>query len=82
MSETRYPGHLTWADTRRVAAVLRAARKASEKRQEDVAAELGWSRCKANQAENAVTRLTPADALAFAGAVGVSAAELGLEAVA
>lgn len=80
MSETRYPGHLPWPATRKAAAVLKAARIASGKRQEDIAAVLGWSRTRTGQAENAVTRLTPGEALEFAEVVGADPAELGLEA--
>lgn len=81
MSETRYPGLLSWSETRRVAAVLRAARLARPGfRQQDVAEALGWGTGKVHMAEHAITRMSAADALAFAGAVGVAAEDLGLEA--
>jgi hypothetical protein len=79
VSETRYAGRLTWQATRKTAAVLRAARVASGKRQQDVAAVIGWSTAKVQMAETAVTRLTPADALVFAEAVGIGEAELNVD---
>jgi len=78
VSATRYAGHLTWAQTRRAAAVLRAAQQAPGRRREDVAAELGWSTSKVHMAVNAITRMTPADALALAAALGADPAGLGL----
>jgi len=81
VSATRYPGHLSWADTRRAAAVLKAAHEASTRSQRDIAAELGWSPAKVAQAENAIARMTPADALALARAVGADLSGLGLAAL-
>ena len=78
MSATRYPGYLTWPDTRRAAAVLKAAHEASGRQQRDVAAELGWSPAKVAQAENAIARMTPADALALAAVLGADLSGLGL----
>jgi hypothetical protein len=75
-------GYLPWAATRQAAAVLRAARKASGKHQWQVGNEIGWSQGKVNYAERALSRMTAADALAFGAAVGVTGAELGLEATA
>jgi transcriptional regulator with XRE-family HTH domain len=72
---------LPWAETKRVAAVLKAARKASGKRQPEVARALGWSVAKVSQTENAVSRLSLAGARAFAEAVGAGEDELGLGAV-
>lgn len=82
MSDPRGEGHLSWEDTRKAARALKAARLAQEKArrsQADTGARLGWSTGKVQSAENALTRLTPADALAFAEAVGADLAGLGID---
>ena len=76
MSATRYSDRLTWTATRKAAGILKAAREASGKRQVDVAAGLGWSTAKVGHAENAVTRMTPEEALRFAALVGADLGEL------
>lgn len=82
MTGSPRPGLLPWAEARRVAAVLRAARVASGKHQADVGKSLGWSAWKVSERERGLVRLTLAEALALGTAVGMSAADLGLEAAA
>jgi transcriptional regulator with XRE-family HTH domain len=72
MSATRYPDFLPWAETRRIAAVLRAARVKSGMRQVDVAEKTGWSKAKVGHAERAAVRMRAADALEFAKVLGVT----------
>ena len=78
MSASRYAERLSWADTRRAAAVLKAAYSAGGRRQQDVAAALGWSPGKLQTSVRATVRMLPEDALALAAALGVDPAELGL----
>ncbi len=81
MSATWHASYLSWADTRRAAAVLKAARVAAGTGQQDVADRLGWSQGKVSCLERAVTRLTLADARALAKVLGADLSGLGLAAL-
>jgi transcriptional regulator with XRE-family HTH domain len=78
VSATWHASYLSWADTRRAAAVLRAAREAAGAGQRDVADQMGWSQGKVSCLERAVTRMTPEDALAIAGVLGADLSGLGV----
>ena len=81
MSPPRYSELLPWKETRRAAAVLRAARVESGMTQDEVAEALGpgWSQTKVGHAETAATRMRRSDALLLAELLGVDPAGLGLE---
>ena len=68
---------LSWAETRRLAALFRDS--FGGRTQKDVAQTAGWSESKLHEVLRAVRRMRPGDALALAGVLGVDANELELE---
>lgn len=70
---------LPWPQARQVAAALLKARHDSERRSDEVAAELGWSGGRLWLKESARSRMSQDEALKLAAVLGVDPSELGLE---
>lgn len=68
---------LSWAETRRIAALFREALQG--RKQKEVARLPGWSESRLHEVLRAVRRMRPSDVLALAGVLGVDVNDLEFE---